>query len=92
VRILRGLDGKEDPSSRRSIRDAKRAPRDARSGFASFAGSSVRILKKLKGSGSQIETGAKAGRRDWQGCSSRYTGKNSRKYPACQLLYWYPFE
>jgi hypothetical protein len=53
VRILRGLDGKEDPSAR-----------DARSGFASLAGCSVRILEKLKGSGWQIETDAKRGTRD----------------------------
>ncbi len=71
MRILRGLDGKEDPSARRSIRDAKGATRDARSprcsgqaGFASLAGCSVRILKKLKGSGWQIETDAKLGTRD----------------------------
>jgi hypothetical protein len=53
VRILRGLDGKEDPSAR-----------DARSGFASLAGCSVWILKKLKGSGWQLETGAEPGTRD----------------------------
>jgi hypothetical protein len=56
VRILRGLDGKEDPSAR--------PPRRTRSGFASLAGCPVRILKKLKGSGCQIETGAKPGTRD----------------------------
>ena len=71
MRILRGLDGKEDPLPCRSIRDAKGATRDARSprcsgqaGFAPLAGCLVRILKKLKGGGWQIETGAKPGRRD----------------------------
>jgi hypothetical protein len=49
----------------------------------------VRILKKLKGSGWQIKTGAKPGTRDSRGCSSIYTGKDSRKYTMCQLLYWY---
>jgi hypothetical protein len=53
VRILRELAGKKDPSAR-----------DARSGFASLAGCSLRILKKLKGSGWQLETGAKPGTRD----------------------------
>ena len=49
----------------------------------------MQILKRLKGSGWQMETGAKPGTRDWRGCSSLYTNEDSRKYRACQLLYWY---
>ena len=49
----------------------------------------VRIIKKLKGSGCQIETGAKPGTRDWRGCSSICTREDSRKYTPRQLLYWY---
>ena len=49
----------------------------------------VRIIKKLKGSECEIETGAKQGTGDWRGSASVYTAEDSRKYPACQLLYWY---
>ena len=66
--------------------DSKRVRWEGRS----FAGCSVRVMERLNGSGWLIETGTKpAGTRDWRGCSSIYTNEGSRKYRACQLIYWY---